>query len=474
MPRFKALLWGLAIAASSAGAAPERWPDLLREGRYAELTTELSELYARPEPDERVLWRMLKPLEKAPAELAPSFDKWVAASGSHGLALLARGQFYYGQGWSARGKRFARETSSEQFARMRDFFERAKVDLEAAKSKLEKCDLCYSSLISIAMAQGERQVKALLYNQAMQHNPMAFGPPIVYLNSLSERWGGRPGEAQAFVANFRRNYPSNPVLPALEANLLVEQGEHYYEAKRYGEAVLLYERALALDPRRSTTLHHLGYSYGRLNQFDQALKAADQSIAIDAGESGPHQLRGWALMQLERGAEAVPSLLRATELGDAWSLRQALQIYAHGKYGQRKDHAKTWQLCEAGARAGIPEGYGCLGGHYYHGLYVKADHKEAARWFRIAADLGQHEIMTDLGIMYWTGDGVPKDEDAAIGYWRKAAAAGDKRAAEKLKANLSWWRYFREVTWPGWVSGTKQAISGAGQLVMQLIRALVS
>ena len=478
MFRFKALLLcgGLAVTAipTAGAAAPESWPGMLREGRYAELTARLSEAHARLEPDERVLWRAFKPLEKAPAELAPSFDKWVAATNGHGLALLARGQFFYGQGWSARGNRFTSETSQEQFARMNDFFARAKADLEAAKSKLEKCDLCYSSLISIAMAQGERDTKALLYNQAMQRNPMAFGPPLVYLGSLSERWGGRPGEAQVFVANFRRDYPSNPVLRALEAELLVEQGERYYFANQYSEAVLFYERALALDPRRSRTLYHLGYSYARLNQFDKALKAADQSIAIDAADKGPHQVRGWALMRLERGAEALPALLRATELGDAWSLRQALQVYAHGKYGQKKNHAKTWQLCDAGARAGIAEGYGCLGGHYYHGYHVKADHAEAARWFRIAADRGQHEIMTDLGIMYWSGDGVPKDEKIAIGYWRKAAAAGDKRAEEKLKANLSWWRYFWEVTWEGWTRSTKEAMSAAGSLFVQIARALAS
>ncbi len=470
------LLFAFAFAVSAnASAAVEQWPDLLREDRYADLTDALTDLdrrFQKGEFNERELWRMLKPLEKAPAELSPKLDTWVQRSGQNGLVLLARGLFFHGHGWTARSDKFARDTPREQFMMMDEFFARANADLEAAKSKLPQCDLCYSTLISIATAQGERERRVRFYNEAMQRNPMAWGPPVNYLHGLWPRWGGRRGEAEAFVAKFRKDYPSNPVGDSLEADVLVEQAGVYYEARNYPEAILLFERALALDPRRERTLYRVAYAYGSLKQFDKALVAADRSIAIDPNEKTAHQVRAWALMQTGRGAESVPSLMKAAELGDVWSLRQALQIFAQGQFGQQPDRAKTWRMCESAARAGVVEGYGCVGGHYYHGYHVKADHAEAAKWFRIAADKGQRDVMTDLGIMYWSGDGVERSEKTAIHYWRKALNAGDARAEEKLRANLSWWRYFWEITWPNWTQSVSNAMASAVASVMAILRAL--
>ena len=58
--------------------------------------------------------------------------------------------------------------------------------------------------------------------------------------------------------------------------------------------------------------------------------------------------------------------------------------------------------------------------------------------------------MVDLGFMLWSGDGVAKDEDAAIAYWRAANRAGEERGDQKLRAHLSGWRYFTRVTLPDW------------------------
>jgi TPR repeat protein len=468
----------VAVAGGARAAVPtESWPDLLRQERYAELTESLVDLdrrFQQGEFNERQLWRLLKPVEKAPAELLPKLDAWVKHSGEHGLVLLARGLFFHGHGWLARGEKFARDTSREQFMMMHDYFARANADLEAAKSKLPRCDLCYSALISVATAQGEREARVRWYSEAMQRNPMAWGAPVNYLHGLWPRWGGRPGEAANFVAKFKQDYPSNLAGQALEADLLVDQADEYYRMNSYPEAIALYERAFALDPQRGNTWHRMAYSYGSVKQFDKALLSAERSIAIDPGEKTAHQVRAWALMRMGRGPESVPSLEKAAALGDVWSLREALQVFANGKYGTPPDRAKTWQLCDTAARAGVPEGYGCLGGHYYHGYHVKADHAEAAKWFRIAADKGQRDVMTDLGIMYWNGDGVERSEKNAIHYWRKALKAGDARAEEKLRAHLSGWRYFWEITWSGWTQSASDAMASAVASILGVMRALFS
>lgn len=53
-------------------------------------------------------------------------------------------------------------------------------------------------------------------------------------------------------------------------------------------------------------------------------------------------------------------------------------------------------------------------------------------WFKKAADQGNVDAQNNLGVMYYTGEGVPKDMAKAREWLRKAAAQGNADA----KANL--------------------------------------
>ena len=46
---------------------------------------------------------------------------------------------------------------------------------------------------------------------------------------------------------------------------------------------------------------------------------------------------------------------------------------------------------------------------YESGQGVSQSYAEAAKWFRKAADLGDDVAQNNLGRMYYTGQGVPKD-----------------------------------------------------------------
>ena len=63
-----------------------------------------------------------------------------------------------------------------------------------------------------------------------------------------------------------------------------------------------------------------------------------------------------------------------------------------------------------------------LGGRYTDGKGVVKDHKEAATWFRKAADQGHPDAQYYLGGRYDKGNGVLKDMKEAIAWYRKAAA----------------------------------------------------
>ena len=445
------------LLAAGAGAAAQEsaaWPQLLERRDFAALTAAVATADARRragELDFRAFRRLTHALSDLPVEAAPQFDAWVAAAGKDdGIPLLMRALFFNAQGWKARGNRLARETSADQFGRMQANFDRAVADAEAARAKVERCDVCYALLLDMAKARGRREDSAALFAAAMKADPRAVAAPEAYLEGLEPRWGGNPGDAQAFVARFKADFPTSPASPVLEANLLVERAEPHFQAKRYGEAAVLFQQAIDLDPQRYRTLYRLAYSQGMLKQFDKALANVDASLAIMPKRGESLALRGWLLAELGRAGEAAPDLERAAGLGDTWALREALLIYARGHRGLKPDPEKSWRVCQAALKADLAEGYACTGGHYYFGLHVPQDRPEAAKWFRIAADRGFGEAMVDLGIMLWSGEGVAKDEDAAIAYWRGAKRAGEERGEQKLRAHLSGWRYFARVTLPDW------------------------
>ena len=73
-----------------------------------------------------------------------------------------------------------------------------------------------------------------------------------------------------------------------------------------------------------------------------------------------------------------------------------------------------------------------LGKFYHGGLGVKQDDKEAAQWFRKAADQGDAESQFALSVMYSTGIVFKKDEVEGEAWLRKAADQGYTAAAQML------------------------------------------
>lgn len=85
------------------------------------------------------------------------------------------------------------------------------------------------------------------------------------------------------------------------------------------------------------------------------------------------------------------------------------------------------------ADAGDPDAQSKLGVLYASGLGVKQDLKEAARWYKKAADQSYPLGMWNLAFLYVRGEGVPKvDYVKALGLFRNAAELGLDRAQYDL------------------------------------------
>jgi TPR repeat protein len=73
-----------------------------------------------------------------------------------------------------------------------------------------------------------------------------------------------------------------------------------------------------------------------------------------------------------------------------------------------------------------------LGACYDQGEGVKADKKEAVKWYRKAAEQGDAEAQFNLGRAFVNGEGVDKDKMEAVKWLRLAAEQGYEDAEEML------------------------------------------
>ena len=74
-----------------------------------------------------------------------------------------------------------------------------------------------------------------------------------------------------------------------------------------------------------------------------------------------------------------------------------------------------------------------LGVCYYNGQGVSKNYEQAVYWFRKAAEQGNAVAQNNLGECYRDGDGVEKDLDMAKYWFRKSMAQGNDNARKNLE-----------------------------------------
>lgn len=96
--------------------------------------------------------------------------------------------------------------------------------------------------------------------------------------------------------------------------------------------------------------------------------------------------------------------------------------------GAKSGLDKTRCLAEQGSAAAQNN----LGLMYDTGQGVPRDDATAVEWYRKAAERGYAVAQSNLGFMYDTGQGVPQDDATAVEWFRKAAEQGDAEAQHNL------------------------------------------
>jgi TPR repeat protein len=102
--------------------------------------------------------------------------------------------------------------------------------------------------------------------------------------------------------------------------------------------------------------------------------------------------------------------------------------------GVGKDHREAAKWFRKAADRGFAEAQCWLGFCYEGGQGVTADAVEAAKWYHKAAEQGQVTAQHNLGLCYANGRGVAKDEAEAVKWFRKAAEQNRAEAQFTLGA----------------------------------------
>jgi tetratricopeptide (TPR) repeat protein len=136
---------------------------------------------------------------------------------------------------------------------------------------------------------------------------------------------------QALTARIQ-NEPRN-------ARLAVELANLYFDAERWDDAIVWYEKSLEIDPRNADASTDLGVSYYYTNRTDQALARFEESLKIDPKHTKTMLNRGIVLAFGKQDLEAATSewkrvVALAPDSEEGRAARMALEGVAAAHAGQ--------------------------------------------------------------------------------------------------------------------------------------------
>lgn len=89
------------------------------------------------------------------------------------------------------------------------------------------------------------------------------------------------------------------------------------------------------------------------------------------------------------------------------------------------------------ARSGDVNAQYNVGVMFYEGKDVLRNDLEAAKWFGMAADQGDAQAQFNLGLMFYLGRGVPRNDRYAYELFSLAADQGDEKAQQGMQTILN-------------------------------------
>src|SRR5262249_6332974 len=101
-----------------------------------------------------------------------------------------------------------------------------------------------------------------------------------------------------------------PVRRGITAEQYNKQGDDYFEAKEYDDALEAYTKAVQLKPIASA-YYHIGWINNDRENYDQAIAALQQAVRLNPNDAVAFAELGYSYRNLKRYPEALDAYHRA-------------------------------------------------------------------------------------------------------------------------------------------------------------------
>lgn len=326
----------------SSGLKIKTW---LKQGQFSQLNQYLSNLQVDTEKNiqrEKALFQAYESFSALSPRATLKLDAWIKAEPDNYIPYLARAEYLRHMGWKARGNSWASETSEGQFKGMREYFQKASVDLEKALQLKPNSLPAYYSLLDMAGALGNEQAEAAVLGAAMKVAPASYQMRRLYVLRLAPRWGGSHEAMRSFALESLKYTSDNPRLKILQAFEYYDQANIQKKQEAYSLAEELYDKALSFGPDDRL---YFARALNRMKRKDYSGAISDLTHAIELNpEDGDYYFRrGRAYEKIEHFGKAYSDALLAEELkpGDKYIHRLRGRLagqFEHSGFRSQKQH----------------------------------------------------------------------------------------------------------------------------------------
>ncbi|MDR2365803.1 MAG: hypothetical protein LBD68_08135 [Zoogloeaceae bacterium] len=292
---------------------------------------------------------LVRPLS---ASYIPDAEAWVKAQPKSYAARLGLGRLYLHAALEARGKKFASQTSEEQFDKMRELAQKSLKNLRDSLAFFEKPYPSYVNLIEVDTLLSQGQARYYL-DQAVKTDPAANTAYRRYFGYSTPRWGGSYDEMESLLAEARQGQMPPQKLAELEALVLGLKADDERDLRRnpVGAAALYLQAYERLPEKKFVTRLYLAASeFKKAKETDRAIEVYTRIIKAYPDESKAYFERGYLYDQTQDYERALKDFIASAKLGSSSAQNNVGYYYMTGRGGVKDLKLAKHYLAQSAAQ----------------------------------------------------------------------------------------------------------------------------
>jgi len=219
------------------------------------------------------------------------FNEWVQRFSVAYPAYLARGVYYTGMGWEARGMKPFKDLKTEEIEGMKTYFQKAIRDLERALDINPHLVPCYAYLINIHMNFSPQYIIDSYKDKAFEIDPYNVTARWNYILSLTPLWGDNIAKLESFIKETIPYMTRNPKLQFIEGAAAFAKGEikaYLEKPPKFAEAIQYYTEAISFGDHWRYYWRR-GLVYIANKQYREAVSDLDKAVQMRPSDRSVHQ-----------------------------------------------------------------------------------------------------------------------------------------------------------------------------------------